>query len=74
MDLKSKQELIRKLAPIYQKASKKIRGKILDNLVLATGYHRLARFPGAASPASQSKKKTETERSKQIWTGHLSSR
>ncbi len=40
MDLQSKQALVRKLAPIYQKASKKIRGHILDNLVLATGYHR----------------------------------
>lgn len=40
MDLKTKQELVRKLSPIYQKAPKKIRAQILDNLVLATGYHR----------------------------------
>lgn len=40
MDLKAKQALIRKLAPLYLKTPKKIRGKILDSLVLATGYHR----------------------------------
>lgn len=40
MDLKTKHELVRKLSPIYQKAPKKIRTQILDNLVLATDYHR----------------------------------
>ena len=40
MDLKTRQAFIRQLAPVYQKASKKERGKILDQAVIATGYHR----------------------------------
>ena len=40
MDLKTKQAFIRQLAPVYRKAAKKERGKILDQVVIATGYHR----------------------------------
>lgn len=40
MDLKSRYALVRQLAPLYRKASKKTRGKLLDQLVVATEYHR----------------------------------
>ena len=40
MDLKTRQAFIRQLASVYQKATKKERGKILDQAVIATGYHR----------------------------------
>jgi len=40
VDLKTKQAFIRQLAPVYRKAAKKERGKILDQVVIATGYHR----------------------------------
>lgn len=40
MDLKTRYSLIRQLAKTYHKASKKTRGQILDQIVLATGYHR----------------------------------
>lgn len=58
MDLKAKQALIRKLAPLYLKTPKKIRGKILDSLVLATGYHRThASWLLLHPPVSQRKKR-----------------
>ncbi len=40
MDLKTKHALIRQMVPVYQKASKKVRGEMLNNIILATGYHR----------------------------------
>lgn len=58
MELKAKQALIRKLAPIYRKAPKRIRGKILDSLVLATSYHRsYASWSLSHPPISPRKKK-----------------
>lgn len=57
MDLKAKQALIRKLSILYLKTPKKIRGKILDSLVLATGYHRTyASWLLLHPPVSQRKK------------------
>lgn len=40
MDHKEKYALIRQLAPVYRKAPKKERGQILNQIVLATNYHR----------------------------------
>ena len=40
MDLKTRQAFIRQLAPVYRTATKKERGEILDQAVIATGYHR----------------------------------
>lgn len=40
MDLKAKYALVRKLAPTYKRLPRKHRGKLLDHVVLATGYHR----------------------------------
>jgi len=40
MDLQTKYALVRELAHTYKQLSKKHRGKLLDHVVLATGYHR----------------------------------
>lgn len=40
MDIKTKHALIREMAPVYEKASKKVRSEMLNNIVLATKYHR----------------------------------
>jgi len=40
MDLKTKHALIRQMAPLYQKVSKKERSGMLDHVVFTTGYHR----------------------------------
>jgi hypothetical protein len=40
MDLRARQALVRKLSLTYKQLPKKYRAKVLDSLVLATGYHR----------------------------------
>ena len=40
MDLKTKHALIRQMAEVYKEVSKKERSQMLDNIILATGYHR----------------------------------
>lgn len=57
MDLKTRQAFIKQLAPVYRKASKKERGRILDQVVIATDYHRFrASWLLTHPPVSQRKK------------------
>ena len=39
--MKSRREIIQKIAPKYQKATKKEKGKMLDDFVHLTGYTRI---------------------------------
>lgn len=57
MDLKTRQAFIRQLAPVYRKAAKKERGRILDQVVIATGYHRFRSSWLLTHPPVFSKKK-----------------
>lgn len=58
MDFKTKHALIRQMAGVYKKASKKERSNMLDNIILATGYHRWhASYLLLHPPMSSTKKK-----------------
>lgn len=57
MDLKTRQAFIKQLAPVYRKASKKERGRILDQVVIATGYHRFRASWLLTHPPVSSRKK-----------------
>ena len=57
MDLKTRQAFIRQLAPVYRKAAKKERGRILDQVVIATGYHRFRASWLLTNPPISPKKK-----------------
>lgn len=57
MDLKTRQAFIRQLAPVYRKASKKERGRILDQVVITTGYHRFRASWLLTHPPVSSRKK-----------------
>ena len=43
MDLAAKQSLVKTLAVSYRQADRKTKKQLLDQLVLATGYHRTYR-------------------------------
>ena len=65
MDLKAKQALVRKLAFVYKKATKKERGQLLDQLIIATGYHRwyaskVLLYPPPLGRTKQKRKKPST--------------
>ena len=40
MDLKTRHAFIRQLAPVYQRATKREKGGMLDQVIITTGYHR----------------------------------
>lgn len=57
MDLKTRQVFIRQFAPVYRKVAKKERGEILDQVVIATGYHRFRASWLLTHPPLSSRKK-----------------
>lgn len=57
MDLKTRQAFIRQMAPVYKKASKKEKSKILDQVVIATDYHRFRASWLLTHPPVSSRKK-----------------
>lgn len=65
MDLKTRQMFIRQMALVYKKATKKEKGNILDQVVIATGYHRFrASWLLTHPPISPNKKLKRVKKSK----------
>jgi hypothetical protein len=65
MDLKTRQAFIKQLAPVYRKAGKKEKGEILDQVIIATGYHRFrASWLLTHPPVSSGKKLRRIRKSK----------
>lgn len=57
MDLKTRHAFIRQLAPVYQRATKREKGGMLDQVIITTGYHRFRASWLLTHPSVPPKKK-----------------
>ena len=62
MDLRTRQAFIRQMSPVYLKASKKEKGRMLDQVVIATGYHRFRASWLLTNPPVSPKKKLKRKK------------